>query len=103
MDQKKYLLFREEQKIRLAKINNDDIPDEVFWKQETENCPEVRVEMGKRQRRAQQDKPKEKGDKKEFKLFTKEGRPLNINQAKLKFQVDFEDEEEIVLTLEIYK
>lgn len=103
MDQKNYVVFREEQKHRLAKINNDDIPDNVFWKQETENCPEVRVEMAKRQKRAQQNTPEEKDDKKVIKLFTKEGRALNINQAKLKFQVDFENEEEIVLTLEIYK
>lgn len=79
-----------------------------FWKEMSENTPEARVELARHSRRAKQQAIQSKEDSSERKikinLFNKDGKPNNINEAKIPFK--FEEDEErncFILTLEIYK
>ncbi|XP_018336112.1 protein tilB [Agrilus planipennis] len=101
--QKEYELFRKEQKERLCK-GHDDLTDEEFWATKSEHAPEIRVEMAMRSRKSRNtDEEKDKVKKPCVRLYNKEGRPLNINQAKLKFKFCDEDPKQYVLDIAIYK
>lgn len=77
-----------------------------FWNQPSENTPECRVEMAFHSRRAQrkQDEAKKtpKEEKRTIKLFASDGRPYNMNQAKVSYKLENEPEK-YVLTVQIYK
>lgn len=77
-----------------------------FWNQPSENTPECRVEMAFHSRRAQrkQDEAKKtpKEEKRTIKLFANDGRPYNMNQAKVSYKLE-NGPEKYVLTVQIYK
>ncbi|CAH0546492.1 unnamed protein product [Brassicogethes aeneus] len=103
--QEKYYVFREEQKRRLANSNLYDLDNETFWKTSTENSPETRVEIAKRTQKNKELKnnPEKAPPKKEYRCFSKNGRPLNCNQAKLDFTFDMDDPEKYLLDVAVYK
>uniref|UniRef100_A0A2S2R7M5 Protein TILB n=1 Tax=Sipha flava TaxID=143950 RepID=A0A2S2R7M5_9HEMI len=84
----------------------DDKSDEDFWNQPSENTPECRVEMAMHSRRAQrkQDEAKKTPKKETWtpKLFTDTGRPYNLNQAKVPYKLD-DEQNRYILTVEVYK
>ncbi|KAJ8957899.1 hypothetical protein NQ318_001895 [Aromia moschata] len=96
-------LFREEQKRRVVNQGKPHLTDEEFWKSTSENCPETRVEMAERQQKAKRQESKEDKPKREVQLFKKDGRPLNINQAKLDFTLSDDDPKQFVLDVAVYK
>lgn len=103
-EQEKYKRFREIQKDRLSKVSYDNVSDEEFWKSNSEHAPEVRVEMAKRSRKSEDEtNDADKKQKRSVSLFNKDGRPLNVNQAKLDFKFNDEDPKEFVLDIGIYK
>ncbi|KAG5895523.1 hypothetical protein JTB14_010668 [Gonioctena quinquepunctata] len=102
--QQKHRKFREEQISRLSSVNNSSISDEEFWKMSSENSPENRVEIANRQRKHKTNTEKEDtAVKRSVRLFSKEGRPLNVNQAKLEFTFRDDDPKQFVLDVAIYK
>lgn len=99
--QKAYKIFREEQKERLKNQQEEEIDDDEFWNKKSENAPEVRVEISKRSQKSK--KENEIKPKKTLKLFAEDGRPLNINQAKLDFKFFDDNPNEFILDLAVYK
>lgn len=81
------------------------LDDDEFWKTTSENSPETRVEIAKRTRKTKELKQRkdEQPPKRTYNLFTKDGRPLNVNQAKLDFTFDVDDPEKYVLDIAVYK
>lgn len=79
--------------------------DETFWKSSSEHAPETRLELSKRSRKSRARDQEEENQKvrKSVSLFAKDGRPLNINQSKLKFNFSIDDPEALVLELHVYK
>lgn len=60
--------------------------------------------MSKRSRKARnKDAEKEKKEPKATRLLEKNGKPLNVNEAKIKFKFDEENPKEFFLDLHIYK
>lgn len=102
-EQSKYRIFRENQKMRLSQSSSADLDDEQYWKSSSEHAPETRVEMASRSRRARKQNDTIQPTKKEVKLFAKNGRPLNVNQAKIPFTFNDENPEEYILTIHVYK
>lgn len=101
--QDRYFLFRLEQKKRVQEGYDPTIDDEDFWKTTSEHCPETRMEISRRSRKSKGlDKENEK-ERKQVTLFNKDGRPLNVNQAKLNFKFTDEDPEKFILDLAVYK
>lgn len=111
-----YMSQRKAQKTRLErdihdKWENDykDMdPDErnkKFWAEKTEHAPEVRYEI-ERMRQLKL-KSYETDDKKEekrnYKFFTDDGRPFNINQPKIDFKFSDEEPGKYILDLFVYK
>lgn len=107
---------RRKQKVRLEEnISNkweneykDMDPEErnkKFWSEKCEHSPEVRYEMEKMRqlklKSYETEKPKE--DKREYKLFAPDGRPFNINQAKIEFTFSDWEPDKYVLDLAVYK
>lgn len=72
----------------------------------SENTPETRLEMANHRRQSNKQGTENNHEIKkcEINLFNKEGKPKNINEAKINFSFT-EDEESncFVLTLEVYK
>lgn len=101
--QAKYKVERNEQRERLAK-EKCDVDDETFWKSTSEHAPETRMEISRRTRLNRgKDKETETKIQKSITLFTKNGRPLNVNQCKLNFTFVDENPEAYVLELHVYK
>lgn len=61
------------------------------------------MEIAKRNKRLKNQEKKEDVKKSVVRCFTKDGKPLNINQAKLKFHFIEDNPEEFILELEVYK
>ncbi|XP_050300021.1 dynein axonemal assembly factor 11 [Anthonomus grandis grandis] len=103
--QEKHRRFREEQKVRHLLKNSSKLTDEEFWQAVAENSPETRMEISKRQKKTNRnvDIDCEQKIKKTARLFDKTGRPLNVNQAKLKFTFSDDDPEMFVLDVALYK
>lgn len=81
------------------------LSDEEFWKTSSENCPETRVEIAQRHEKNRNNK-KEKEDTnctRSVTLFKKNGKPMNVNQAKLDFKFSDDDPEKFILDIAIYK
>ncbi|XP_025206314.1 protein tilB [Melanaphis sacchari] len=116
--QKTYENFRIKQKKSSKSLNiteetldtyekNYDESDEDFWNQPSENTPECRVEMALHSRRAQRKQDEAKRTPKEKpcrtpKLFAEDGRPYNLNQPKVPYKMENEDNR-YVLTVHVYK
>ncbi|KAH8286629.1 hypothetical protein KR018_002457, partial [Drosophila ironensis] len=107
---------RDEQRIRVAEqqsalaehcagFDNEDDRLKAFWQAKSEHCPEIRTEIARQHRLGRQrHEPKSALDppKRERHLFAPNGRPYNLNQAKLPF--NFQDEaDHYLLQLEVYR
>ncbi|KAJ8909963.1 hypothetical protein NQ315_014914 [Exocentrus adspersus] len=101
--QEEYRLQREEQKQRVSRKNPSDLSDDDFWKSTSENCPETRIEIARRSTKSKNVDAKEEKPKRSVSLFNKDGRPLNVNQAKLRFTFNDEDPKQYVLDVAVYK
>ncbi|XP_072394865.1 dynein axonemal assembly factor 11 [Diabrotica undecimpunctata] len=103
--QVKYFKWRQEQRERMNQIDYTGISNDEFWKMTSEHCPETRIEMAKRQSKKDRDvcNVYEETPKILLKLFNKEGRPLNVNQAKLDFSFNDEDPRQFTLDVSVYK
>ncbi|KAF2879921.1 hypothetical protein ILUMI_26250 [Ignelater luminosus] len=98
--QKAYEEFRAKQRDRLA-YPQEFQDDEEFWKASSEHAPETRVEISKR--RSKNKVKEERTEKKPIKLYAQDGRPLNINQAKIDFKFEYDDPKEYVLDMAVYR
>lgn len=96
-----YRIYRSKQRERLGNPIND-LDDETFWKTASENAPETRIEIASRSKKNKQQEAN-KQHKKMVRLFAKDGRPLNVNQAKVDFKFVDEDTSELVLDVAVYK
>ncbi|XP_013168177.1 PREDICTED: protein tilB homolog [Papilio xuthus] len=114
-EQQKYLCQRQKQKTRLQNdITNkweneykDMDPEErnkKFWAEKCEHAPEVRYEIEHmRQLKLKSEEPEKKEEKRPIKLFAPDGRPFNINQAKIKFMFSDAEPDKFILDLAVYK
>lgn len=101
IEQEKYKEFRLKQK--LSHRDTSKLSDEEFWKTPSEHSPETRIEIALRSKNQKQIDSNENPKKNGIRLFTKNGRPLNINQAKIPFTFCDEDPNQFVLTVKVYK
>lgn len=101
--QVKYQKFRTNQRERLQ-TKKEEVDDDTFWKTSSENAPETRTEISQRSHKNKKcGKDETLVKKKSVKLFTKDGRPLNVNQAKLSFVFIDDDPMQFILDVAIYK
>ena len=81
--------------------------DTKFWSAPSYHTPEDRVAIAKKtmEREDMRNKTVEKKSKKYVpKMFSPEGKPYNVNQAKVPFRLNDEDDREnIVLDVVLYK
>lgn len=101
--QNKYKAFRSQQRERLANEMPNKMSDEEFWKSTSEHAPETRVDISRRICKTKGKDKKEKVERTEATLFNKDGRPLNINQAKVDFQFKDSDPNKYILDVAVYK
>lgn len=104
--QTSYKLTRDKQRERLLSDETlNTVDDETFWKSTSEHAPETRIEISRRHRRTRGINVEIDRDttKKSSRLFTSDGRPLNVNQTKLKFSFLDGNPEEYALDLHVYK
>ncbi|CAH1163277.1 unnamed protein product [Phaedon cochleariae] len=103
--QAKYRMFRMEQQQRMSNKDTTCISDEEFWNTSSENCPESRVEMANRQRKSKKSNENKEisNTERSARLFSKDGKPLNINQAKIDFKFNDDDPKQFVLDIAVYK
>ncbi|XP_075992472.1 touch insensitive larva B [Anticarsia gemmatalis] len=84
-------------------------PDErnkKFWQEKCEHSPEVRYEIEKMRQlklKSYETVDKKVEEKRVYKFFAPDGRPFNINQAKINFLFNDTDPEKYVLDLAVYK
>ncbi|XP_013182954.1 protein tilB [Amyelois transitella] len=115
-EQENYRHQRRKQKSRLERDISDKWeneyknmdPDErnkKFWAEKCEHAPEVRHEIEKmRQLKLKSYEPEIKEEeKRQFKFFASDGRPFNINQAKIDFTFNDMELDKYVLDLAVYK
>ncbi|XP_011554633.3 protein tilB [Plutella xylostella] len=115
-EQENYRHLRRKQKTRLdqninekwEKVYKDMDPDErnkKFWSEKCEHAPEVRYEMERMRQMKLQAESEDKNDEKprELKLFAPDGRPYNLNQAKIDFTFSDWDPDQYTLDLAVYK
>lgn len=114
-EQEQYRYQRKKQKSRLEreieeKWENeykDMDPDErnaKFYAEKCEHAPEVRYEIEKmRLLKLKSYETEKKEEKRVYKFFAPDGRPYNINQAKINFTFDDHDPVNYVLDLAVYK
>ncbi|GBP38621.1 Protein tilB homolog [Eumeta japonica] len=116
-EQENYRHGRRKQKARLEhEIQNkwenqykhldEDERNKKFWAEKCEHAPEVRYEI----ERMKQLKLKNlstdtenKEEKRTYKMFASDGRPFNINQAKIDFKFDDSEPDRYILDLSVYK
>eukprot|EP00051_Salpingoeca_urceolata_P023027 m.386519 g.386519 ORF g.386519 m.386519 type:complete len:467 (+) comp20054_c0_seq6:2915-4315(+) len=90
---------------------DDDEANRKFWEEETEYTPEARIQAHRRQEamREKQDEKRDGTDKtkppKRVRQFFRDGKPLNMNEAGLQFDLSGHDatEQEFVLELSVYR
>ncbi|XP_020808860.1 protein tilB-like [Drosophila serrata] len=107
---------RDEQRIRVAEqqaalaeqcagIEDEEERIKAFWQAKSEHCPEIRTEIARQHRLGRErHEPKSTLDppRRERHFFAPDGRPYNMNQAKLPFK--FQDEaDHYQLQLEVYR
>lgn len=76
-----------------------------YWSEKSENTPEIRKEIAINSRKAKEVGKKEnKIEIKTVKLFNRDGKPLNVNQAKIPFTLtEDEDNNCYVLDVAVYR
>lgn len=114
-EQENYRQQRRKQKSRLEKTIKDKWENEYkdmdpeernkkFWAEKCEHAPEVRYEIEKMRKlklKSYETETKQE-EKRTYKLFAPDGRPFNINQAKIDFVFD-DSGPTYVLDLAVYK
>nr|XP_018911736.1 PREDICTED: protein tilB homolog [Bemisia tabaci] len=115
LHQKAHKEKREKQKRELmsnTQTHNDNIdetdPEENsrFWNKKSENTPETRIEIAEHTRRAQKARQSSEPEPKKrvLKFFKADGTPYNINEAKIPFLLESDEEtNSIILKVEVYK
>lgn len=91
--------------IRDGESEDDEAATEAFWNSKSYHTPEVRCEIADKARRIQERRNTGEGNtmgetKYVPKLFSVDGRPYNINQARIPFRLQT-DEDPDFITLEI--
>lgn len=80
--------------------------DQEFWEEKTEFTPESRIEVHKQmeKQKARENTEKKEEEKAPRRLFADDGRPLNVNEAKVDFTLT-EDEEnnQFLLDIAVFK
>ncbi|XP_046396134.1 dynein axonemal assembly factor 11 isoform X2 [Ischnura elegans] len=100
---------KEEAKKNEVPLPNLDNEEEIrgYWSRLTANTPETRVQLTKdaKMMKERYDKPKESAEsKKPRRLFTEDGRPLNINEARIPFRLHEDDEgKNLILDITVYR
>ncbi|XP_072937046.1 protein tilB-like [Epargyreus clarus] len=115
-EQGNYIHQRKSQKSRLERTINEkweneykdmdtDERNKKFWAEKSEHAPEVRYEMERmRQLKLKSyETPEKTEDKRVYKFFAPDGRPFNINQAKVDFMFTDTEPEKYILDLAVYK
>lgn len=116
-EQKTYMGQRTKQKARLERDIKEKWETEYstldpeernkkFYSEKCEHAPEVRYEMEQmRQLKLKESETvdKQKEEPRVIKFFAPDGRPYNINQAKIDFLFDDSENDKFVLDLAIYK
>lgn len=77
-----------------------------FWNKKSENTPETRIEIAEHTRRAQKARQSSEPEPKKrvLKFFKADGTPYNINEAKIPFLLESDEEtNSIILKVEVYK
>lgn len=108
-----YKIKRDEQKIRVemelkqhkSEVQglDEDEQNKRFWEQKSEHCPEIRNEISKVHQRCRKEEPKpEAKEKRKIKLFAECGRPYSLNEPKIDFLFNDENDR-YELDLKIYK
>ncbi|XP_071557394.1 protein tilB [Temnothorax nylanderi] len=87
---------------------DDESEDEHFWKQPSYHTPEDRIAIAERFMKKQEMKnrtsDKSNHPKRALKLFAPDGRAYNINQAKVPFRLNDEDDPDfVVLEVSVYR
>lgn len=86
---------------------DDESEDERFWKQPSYHTPEDRVAIAERFMKKQEKKnslDKSNQPQRVLKLFAPDGRAYNINQAKVPFKLNDEDDSNfVVLEVSVYR
>lgn len=87
---------------------DDESEDERFWKQPSYHTPEDRIAIAERLMKKQEKKnhtlDKSNHPKHVLKLFAPDGRAYNINQAKVPFRLNDEDDPNfVVLEVSVYR
>lgn len=87
---------------------DDESEDERFWKQPSYHTPEDRIVIAERLMKKQERKNRildnNNYPKRVIKLFAPDGRAYNINQAKVPFRLNDEDDPDfVVLEVSIYR
>ncbi|XP_020280757.1 protein tilB [Pseudomyrmex gracilis] len=87
---------------------DDESENESFWKQSSYHTPEDRIAIAERSIRTQERKNRSLNEndcpKRAIKLFAPDGRPYNINQAKVPFRLNDEDDpDNVVLDVSVYR
>lgn len=115
-DEKKYKANREASKSKAPYLNLSEDSDvemteeelKAFWDAPSQNTPEDRIAIAKKSRKIKNiDRNREEKEKKKtkvVKLFTNDGRPLNINQSRIPFTLKDDDENGCkVLDVSVYR
>jgi protein TilB len=115
-EQENYKHQRTKQKSRLNRDIQDKWDNEYkdmdpeernkkFWAEKCEHAPEVRYEIERmRQLKLKSYETEEKKEEKRvYKFFAPDGRPFNINQAKIDFKFDDSIPNKYILDLAVYK
>ncbi|XP_041350473.1 protein tilB homolog [Gigantopelta aegis] len=86
--------------------NEDDTVNKEFWDEKVAFTPESRIEVHEhiKKQKEKQNKSEEKKEKKPRKMFSDDGTPFNVNEAKLDFALrEDEDNNKVVLDLAVYR
>ena len=109
-DVESYQQLRHEQKMKYLKLKSDhDVLDVQFWNTVTENSPEIRTEITLRSLKNRVDRKFGGADhlksskRKPRSLFNQNDEPLNINEAQVEYELDFENSNEIILKVKIFR
>ncbi|ESO83361.1 hypothetical protein LOTGIDRAFT_222768 [Lottia gigantea] len=96
---------KEAQEEKKIEEKAEEEEDKEFWNEKVDFTPESRMAVHKQmQKEKDKNKPKEATvQKAPRRLFNDEGRPLNVNEAKIDFTLTEDDTNNIILDLAIFK
>ena len=108
-EEAKRRIEEEEEEFEGATNKSEEDREREFWSKVSDHSPESRqhiadhIQKQKEQREAEND-DKSKKPKRVYKLFSNDGRPLNVNEAKIPFELT-EDEtaNSYILDIAVYK